>query len=1387
MRLLKLTVAHFGPIRAAEVAFGPGLNVLYGPNDLGKSTLAEAIRAALLLPVTRAHASSYIPWGTDRTPEVTLEFETGADVRWRIRKEFGARGHSELHKSLVGGNFDLVMRGRGVDGELCKLLRWGIDAPGGKSKSRGLPESYLTHVLLGQQSRVMAVFERTLEEDTLQGEGKQRLEEALEALAEPPEFRDLRARVDAKVAEAFTDAGARRRDRDSPWIRVRDQIEARTRELQELEQEGQHSEHARAEVQRLATRRDERAAGAATAREHWERVQQAHQRTQARQGAEARLQAARVTLEGLRRKIQTVATKEEELVRLAETLCARQAAVAATEAEVGAASEELQRVQARVHDLGESLEQSRQARRQEFERRRQELQTQLESARGRQSAAREAEKWVAQGEERRTQLEKARERVEHTRGGVAVHAHVARLARAQREEGKGREALGIRDKSEAELLRCETRVAEATRLLSEAKAACETREEALRLAGEQLQRVQGEAGADQRTLREQQFATDRATAEAARAAAERLVADATEALALRKRAGDLEGELTRLQTAAVKAAEKASASEAAQRGADGEMERIGLAANYLAWCQAAAEVQEAETLVAAAQELTAQIEVRRGQAAEAEAGIQGLALPSPDQIEELRRLDRDLHAAEARLGVGLTVTLTPRKPFPAQGDLDGSPLAPQELTPGTPVSWQAQRAVHLVLGDLAELEVQGGRPEDQQRAAELRARWAAEARPLLGRAGVTELSGLEPLRRQAEEKHLALAQLRKEIDGLELRRAALGDPVALLAQRKGVLEARLAALGGRAPEDLKQKLSGLTDSKTIESRRTETTVARNRAGKELAEARVEIARHEATLEAVRASATDAIAARDTALGRLGESPEGALTRGQTELCSAEERLTLLAKAVKDLEQEGSLALTQARVEVELAEAARNEARKLRDKRQAERDGAESERAVAAAQAKHLRDQASGLDLPALSAQVATLRQELAELLVSNPTVVPPRIDQAGETLEAALERARSEHAAAEAQVTAIQARLYETLAERDARVGALGGDWRTALTQANASVQEASEALAAVGRELTGLDQGVDPQLSAARAQVDAASTRLSGLQGALKTHTEARTAARTAHDKAEGELGHLRQEAASLDLSAAEGAVAAAEHELQALPPPEPGQPSDTGSLQQAKQSMEDARRQFAEVEREVYGAQVRLQEAGGSVIQERRATAQEALDRVRERERELEEEYAGWRHLQATLDEVGRTQTRHLGQVLVGPITERFRQLTSGRYGRLNLGPELDNPRIETPGAGVQEVSLLSVGTKEQLATLLRLTVASQLGSVVVLDDQLAQSDGRRLEWFREALRRVGESTQVVVLTCRPEAYLLTGELPDQAGTTRDYGGVRSVDLERSVSRLN
>jgi DNA repair exonuclease SbcCD ATPase subunit len=118
LRLHRLRVVDFAAIRDADIEFGPGLNVLYGPNDLGKSTLADAIRLALLLPHTSTHIEDYVPWTGGRDPIVEMTFEMEPERIWRVRKEFRKGGTALLQESKNGVDFDDVERARRVDGKL---------------------------------------------------------------------------------------------------------------------------------------------------------------------------------------------------------------------------------------------------------------------------------------------------------------------------------------------------------------------------------------------------------------------------------------------------------------------------------------------------------------------------------------------------------------------------------------------------------------------------------------------------------------------------------------------------------------------------------------------------------------------------------------------------------------------------------------------------------------------------------------------------------------------------------------------------------------------------------------------------------------------------------------------------------------------------------------------------------------------------------------------------------------------------------------------------------------------------------------------------------------------------------------------------------------------
>jgi hypothetical protein len=237
--------------------FGPGLNVLYGPNDLGKTTLASAMRAALLLPADSSAHQAFVSWQASEPPRVCLGFEKQAEF-FRVSKTFGSgsAGTSRLESSPDGLVFREDERGRAVDRRLRELLRWGIEAPGGKGGGRGLPESFLSQVLLATQASVAEILERTLSGDR-DSSGRERLHEALSALAQDPVFKRVLEAAQAKVELAFTPTGRRKSGQNSPFSALKEQINSLGQEFERLSHQRRESEEVQ---QRMLVLSEERLA-----------------------------------------------------------------------------------------------------------------------------------------------------------------------------------------------------------------------------------------------------------------------------------------------------------------------------------------------------------------------------------------------------------------------------------------------------------------------------------------------------------------------------------------------------------------------------------------------------------------------------------------------------------------------------------------------------------------------------------------------------------------------------------------------------------------------------------------------------------------------------------------------------------------------------------------------------------------------------------------------------------------------------------------------------------------------------------------------------------------------------------------------------------------------
>jgi len=119
MRLLSLTLRNYRIHRELTVEFDPSRNLIGGPNEAGKSTLAEAIHRALFFrhrsggEAQRAMKSNLHPGH----PEVQLVFEAGGRT-WTLDKRFsGANGTARL-----GGSDGSVFNGDAAEDEIARIV-----------------------------------------------------------------------------------------------------------------------------------------------------------------------------------------------------------------------------------------------------------------------------------------------------------------------------------------------------------------------------------------------------------------------------------------------------------------------------------------------------------------------------------------------------------------------------------------------------------------------------------------------------------------------------------------------------------------------------------------------------------------------------------------------------------------------------------------------------------------------------------------------------------------------------------------------------------------------------------------------------------------------------------------------------------------------------------------------------------------------------------------------------------------------------------------------------------------------------------------------------------------------------------------------------------------
>jgi hypothetical protein len=355
---------------------------------------------------------------------------------------------------------------------------------------------------------------------------------------------------------------------------------------------------------------------------------------------------------------------------------------------------------------------------------------------------------------------------------------------------------------------------------------------------------------------------------------------------------------------------------------------------------------------------------------------------------------------------------------------------------------------------------------------------------------------------------------------------------------------------------------------------------------------------------------------------------------------------------------------------------------------------------------------------------------------------------------------------------------------RDAELAKFSEGLPSELAAAQAAAAEAAREQATVAAEMESLERTIADQAARIEAAVGGARASVTGAQAHLERNEAARTTVLKEHAAEGGRLETLRKQRESLDRQRAESKLREALDRHSALP--QPAELVTETDVIAARNAAAAAKADLERVVSDIHKAQGALEQVGGAVARERLRDAIEAYDLAERYERDIEAEYDAWLLLLEQMKEADAAQASNLGQVLAPAIACKFEALTQKRYESVRLTAQLGTEGVLVGGA-IRATERLSVGTREQLSTLYRLSLAEYLGTTLVLDDQLVQSDNTRMDWFRAVLAEKARAFQMIVFTCRPGDYLAGVTLPKGKVTHMDTddGSIRAINLQSAVRR--
>jgi energy-coupling factor transporter ATP-binding protein EcfA2 len=321
MRLKSLFMGHFGLFRGRLVEFGPGLNLIFGPNESGKTTLVDAIVVSLLArsqkkggslkSIPRALAPLKERYGTDISLQMMVEHH-GQKAEFPSPRNFQDRwdlGWDELRAIFIAreGELDLAT------GSAREFRNWWSSLKGKLLGFEEEPRKVLSKIAaeanLTDNLGLTVIQKDRREEIQKKLDWFSENEERIMALRElVRQDRDLEAREKRLAGQV---EAAEQGLRKSKLLRAKGTYDRMKQAQARLAEEfARYSEKDAREWEKLAQEMEKQ-----SARVQWLRQQREKEESKHRQAIERAAELAR-RVNALSRTLQAAAEKEQELAEV---------------------------------------------------------------------------------------------------------------------------------------------------------------------------------------------------------------------------------------------------------------------------------------------------------------------------------------------------------------------------------------------------------------------------------------------------------------------------------------------------------------------------------------------------------------------------------------------------------------------------------------------------------------------------------------------------------------------------------------------------------------------------------------------------------------------------------------------------------------------------------------------------------------------------------------------------------------------------------------------------------------------------------------------------------------------------------------------------------------